>query len=116
MKALLDASKRRGAGVPIRRTFVQQGPQREPVPGPLHPLLRGHDERALDLFLLHRAAASSEPWDVVRDARMWARALGLPTPKDNGASAVSKAWARLEKHRLIQRARTTTGSPNRRTT
>lgn len=105
VKALLDASKRRGSSVPIRLTFVQQGEQRSPQPGPLHPLLRAHDDRALDLFLLHRAAASSEPWDVTRDTRMWARTLGLPTPADDGASAVSKTWARLERYRRERRER-----------
>lgn len=97
---------RRADSTPVRRTFVQQGSQRNPVPGPLQAMVRAHDERAFDLFLLHRAAASSPPWDVTRDARVWARALGLPTPRDTGAAAVSKTWGRLEaKYRLVRRER-----------
>lgn len=45
-------------------------------------MLRAHDERSLDLYLLVRAAASSDPWDVTRDAKVWARCLGLLTPRD----------------------------------
>lgn len=29
-----------------------------------------HDERGLDLLLLHHAVASAEPWDGTRDARV----------------------------------------------
>ncbi len=103
--ALLDASRRPGA-VPVRRTFLQQGTQSHPKPGPLRGMVRAHDERAFDLYLLHRVVASSEPWDATRDARIWARALGLPTPRDNGAAAVSKTWKRLEKsYHLVSRER-----------
>lgn len=104
--ALLASAGRSTNSVPLRTTFVQQGSQRHPRPGPLHYLVRAHDERALDLFLLHRALASSEPWDVTRDSRVWARTLGLPTPKDTGAAAVSKTWARLDtKYNLVRRGR-----------
>jgi hypothetical protein len=103
---LLRTSGRRSASVPLRRVFVQQGAQREPLPGPLAGLLRSHDERGLDLFLLHRAVASAEPWDVTRDARVWARALGLHEEADGGIAAVSKAWRRLDEgHHLIRRDR-----------
>ena len=53
-------------------------------------LLRAHDERGLDLYLLLRAAASADPWDVARPAPVWSRALGLPTPHDDGTATVSK--------------------------
>lgn len=103
---LLRASARSGKAAPVRVLFVQQGVQREPRPGPLAALLRAHDERALDLFLLHRAVASAEPWDVTRDARVWARALGLPGEGDAGAAAVSKAWRRLhETYAMVHRDR-----------
>jgi hypothetical protein len=103
---LLRTSGRRSGAVPIRRVFVQQGAQREPRPGPLAAMLRSHDERALDLFLLHRAVASAEPWDVTRDARVWGRALGLEKEPDLGVAAVSKAWRRLdENYHLVQRER-----------
>jgi hypothetical protein len=103
---LLRTSARRSSAVPIRRLFVQQGAQREPRPGPLSAMLRAHDERGLDLFLLHRAVASSDPWDVTRDGRMWARALGLQDDADLGAAAISRTWRRLEdNHRVVQRER-----------
>ncbi len=103
---LLRTSARTTQTVPLRRVFLQQGAQRKPRPGPLAALLRAHDERALDLFLLHRAMASAEPWDVTRDARVWARALGLHRDTDAGVAAVSKTWRRLEEsHTLVCRDR-----------
>ena len=103
---LLRTSARRSQSVPLRRVFVQRGAQREPQPGPLASLLKAHDERGLDLLLLHRAVASADPWDVTRDARMWARALGLHTDADAGVSAVSRTWRRLdESYGLISRDR-----------
>jgi hypothetical protein len=103
---LLRTSARRSRSVPLRRAFVQQGAQNDPRPGPLAALLRAHDERGLDLFLLHRAVASSEPWDVTRDARVWARALGLQDDADAGVSAVSRTWHRLDtSYSLISRTR-----------
>jgi hypothetical protein len=104
--ALLDAAGRVKREVPLRRDFVQQGEQRAPAPGPLREMVRRHDERCLDLYLLFRAASTSTPWDVTRDARIWGRALGLAADTDGGASAVSKAWARLERtYGLVQRER-----------
>lgn len=110
--ALLERSKRRTQRVNIRQSFVQGGAQALPVPGPLHLMLKAHDERALDLFLLHRALVSKAlpgpiPWHShPLDARVWARALGLQDSADNGVSAVSKIWKRLEaNYRLIQRGR-----------
>lgn len=103
---LLRTSARSSRSVPLRRVFIQQGPQREPRPGPLAALLRAHDERGLDLFLLHHAAASADPWDVTRGAQVWARTLGLHRDGDAGVAAVSKTWRRLEEnHALIRRAR-----------
>lgn len=103
---LLRKSGRSTRSVPVRRVFVQQGAQRDPHPGPLAGLLRAHDERGLELFLLHRAIASADPWDVTRDARVWARALGLQQESDGGVAAVSKAWRRLDSnHALVRRER-----------
>lgn len=103
---LLRTSGRSSKSVPVRQVFVQQGRQRAPRPGPLAGLLRAHDERGLDLFLLHHAAASAAPWDVTRDARVWARALGLQADADAGVAAVSKTWRRLERtHALVRRER-----------
>lgn len=103
---LLRTSARSSRSVPLRRGFVQQGGQGDPRPGPLAALLRAHDERGLDLLLLHRAVASAEPWDVTRDARVWARALGLQHDVNLGISAVSRTWRRLDQdHRLVRRER-----------
>lgn len=89
----------------IRHNFVQGGPQSHPVPGPLHLMLKAHDARALDLFLLHRALVSAEPWgSFPLDARVWARALGLAANADAGVTAVSKTWARLDGNCRLVRA------------
>lgn len=107
VEALLQAAKRPTERVNIRHSFVQGGPQSKPVPGPLHRMLAAHDERALDLFLLHRALVSAEPWTSrPLDSRVWARALGLHCDADHGVTAVSKAWRRLEDtYKLVDRGR-----------
>lgn len=103
-----SARRRRGA-VALRTSFVQSGPQSGPIPGPLHRLVRNHDERSLDLYLLLRAKVSSDQvsgdWDVRHEAVIWARGLGLPTPLDDGSAAVSKTWRRLANLGLIERSR-----------
>lgn len=107
MRAFLTRSKR-PEGVPIRNTFVQGGTQGKPTPGPLAALLRNHDERGLELKLLHQAVASSPAvsgdYDVTEAAVVWARALGLYHPTQ-GAAAVSKTWRRLEALGLVRRER-----------
>jgi hypothetical protein len=106
INGLLGAAGRRTEEVPLRRDLVQLGPQQSPYPGPLQDIVRRHDARALDLYLLFRAMASAQPWDVTRDARIWGRALGLGEETDRGASAVSKTWARLdETYHLVRRER-----------
>lgn len=100
--ALLDRSKR--AEVPIRKTFLQQGTGKVRTPGPLATLVSNHDERALDLYLLAHAAASSDPWDVVLAADTWGRMLGLSATA-SARSAVSKAFRRVESISLIARER-----------
>ena len=107
IEALLDKSSRPSHRVNIRQSFVQGGPQAHPIPGPLHLMLKAHDERALDLFLLHRALVSHEPWhSFPLDARVWGRALGLGGSADSGVTAVSKTWKRLdENYRLVRRGR-----------
>lgn len=102
IKALLDRSNRQAA--PIRRSFLQQGVQDKPKAGPLATLVRRHDERALDLYLLILAAASAEPFNVRHHSAVWARMLYLEQP--TGRVAVSKTLARLETtYRLIERQR-----------
>jgi len=107
VEALLDASQRASRRVNIRQSFVQDGPQSRPVTGPIHRMLRAHDERVLDLYLLHRALVSSEPWSTrPLDSRVWARAIGVHDNDDGGIAMVSKIWRRLdETYRLVQRHR-----------
>lgn len=101
---LLRRSKRVEAY--IRRTFVQsRGPK--PRPGPLAELVRHHDERGLELFLLISARVSSNKatgeYDVTYHSVVWRRALYLEDGGD--ASAVSKTLARLVGYRLVRRER-----------
>lgn len=99
---LLAKSKRKKPEVPIRHTFVQQGTQSKPKPGPVADFVRRHDHQAFDQYVLALAVATAKPYDVNVPAEVWARALGLP---ENRVGSVSKAWARLEDHRLIVRHR-----------
>jgi len=94
---LLDGSKR--DAVPLRRAFLQV----DGHGGPLARLVRSHDGRALDLYLLLLAAASGGAYNVARAAGMWARVLS----GDNAVSpaAVSKVLRRLEELKLISRRR-----------
>ncbi len=102
---MIRRSGRRTGGVPIRRTFVQGGPQQAPVPGPLAGFVTAHDEGALDLYLLVLALASHEPWRAELAGRVWGRALGLGEQKA-ALATVSKTFRRLEERRLIDRSRT----------
>lgn len=106
-EAILEASHRTERKVPIRRSFVQRGTQNSPIPGVLSEMVRSHDERCLDLYLLHRVLAVKEPWDVrPLPGKVWARALGVHTDQDGGKAAVSKAWKRLiDKYGLIESSR-----------
>lgn len=91
--AALNAAGRPGKAVPIRRTFLQQGTQRKPQPGPLQKIVQRHDDTALDLYLLLMAGASSSP--VGRHSRLTrrGRAIGHRSDVDGGRSIVSKAGA-----------------------
>lgn len=101
--AILKKSQRQGF-VPIHTFFVQGGPQRHPIPGPLAKLVRAHDERALDLYLLLVALATKEPHSVIQPAGVLGRAIGLPgTP--SGRAGVSKAISRLTRQNLVTRGR-----------
>jgi hypothetical protein len=67
-------------------------------------LVRRHDDRALDLYLLFRAVASGGDWAVTESSQLWARALDLGTGP-SARAAISKAWKRLEDLMLIERTR-----------
>jgi hypothetical protein len=101
---LLDRSKRKTRAVPIRRTFLQQGPQGKPRPGPLAPLVRLGADRALDLFLVVHAVASAPPHQVTEYSNHWGRVIGIED-EANARTAVSRAWRRLESMKLIARER-----------
>lgn len=104
---VLDSAGRRTSSAPIRREFVQGGTQKRPIPGPLAKFVTTHDEAGLELFLLLRAVASKEPWDVIKEAGVWARALGVAhSDKKLNTPAVSRVFARLDtKHNLLDRGR-----------
>lgn len=102
IRALLQRA--RWDHLPIRRSFVQGGARRAPEPGPLARFIRRHDDRALDLYLLVRAAASGDPWDVTLHSNVWARMLYLKQGA-GATSAISKTWRRLEEAQLITRVR-----------
>ena len=103
--ALIERSGRVGEGTPIRRSFVQPLDRtRQRQGGPLAQLVRRRDLRALQLYLLALTLASTEPWDVKRDSRVWARALDLGTTTSS-REAVSKAWRRLRDLKLVSSSR-----------
>jgi len=64
-----------------------------------------HNNRGLHQYLLVHAAASGGAFEVTRDSRIWARALGLAENKESSRAAVSKGWGWLERARLIRRDR-----------
>lgn len=106
----LQRSKRRNEAVPLRRTLVQQGTQRQPVPGPLAELVRRHAVVDLDLYMLAVARAvapvpteahGGTDHSVVVHSRVWSRLLGGVS-----TSTTSRSLARLEReHQLVRRAR-----------
>lgn len=105
LAAILTSSKRIGEAVPIRARFVQQGERGERSPGPLAGIVAARDEIGLDLLLLALAAASAPPHDVRRPTEVWLRALGRDPRSASSASAVSRAWRRLEQRQLVTRTR-----------
>jgi hypothetical protein len=103
-----DLLERSGRGfVPIRKSFVQQGRGKQTQAGPLASFVTGHDERALDMYLLAHAIASKDPWDCDFPSDMWVRALDLGSTATPAAArgAVSKILKRLEERKLIVRRR-----------
>jgi hypothetical protein len=89
--------------VPVARCFVQQR-QVGGGAGPLSWFVKVRRERALDLYLLTHALASTPPYDVALPARSWARALGLPdTP--SARVFISSSWTWLEQNRLVRTQR-----------
>jgi hypothetical protein len=97
-------------GVQIRNGFVQAGRGRGSSPGKLHLLVRHHDERGLDLYLLARLLAlGQEPYEVDLHSAVWSRAMGLGS--EETSARIARIWLRLERLQLTQRA----GRKNRNT-
>lgn len=96
---MLTKSKR--DAVPIRRAFLQRPPT--DAPGGrgalLADLVRTRDASALDAYLLIRALASAEPFEVQYPVLSWVRALGLENTAS--ADAARAHWAKITA-RLVQ--------------
>lgn len=101
---LLRRSQRKVHAAPIRHSFVQGGTQRAPLPGPLARFTSTGAHRPLDCYLLMVALATGEPYNVVRDAGVWIRLLGLPQGR-NDSAIMTKAWRWLADNDLIERSR-----------
>lgn len=104
VEELLRTAGRHEGAVPVRLTFIQQGPQSQPAPGPLAKLVRNGDRRGLDLYLLLKAVASAAPYNSHRGAAVWARAL-RHTGVEANEQAVSKIWSRLAALKLVERSK-----------
>lgn len=100
IQAILRESNRPGK-VPVRKGFVQGGDREHPTAGPLAAIVQRGREKTLEQYLLGLTWASHEPWDVRKDSRIWARAIGLP-PDDSGRSAVSRNWSFLKRLNLVE--------------
>jgi len=103
--AILKRSRREN--VPIRRSFLRA--DNSAISPPLAMIVRHHDARALDLYLLVLAQASAGLFDVTYEAGVWARALDLEErnglKSKDATVAVSKTLARLQDYKLIKRDR-----------
>jgi hypothetical protein len=89
--------------VPVARSFLQE---RKPGGGaaPLSWFVKTKRRRALDLYLLAHALASTEPYDVALPARTWALAIGLPDTASSRVS-ISTSFTWLEQRKLISSER-----------
>lgn len=98
--------------MPIRKTFVQQGRNKNTRPGPVAEFLTSRDPRGLDAYLLIHALASTPPWTCKYPSGFWVRNLGLAGPGEltlealnQARPAVSKIMKRLVERKLISRTR-----------
>ena len=104
IEALLQASKR--DVLPLSYRFVQHRTDEDKgIAGPLAEFVKAHNLRGLHQYFLAHAAASGGEFEVTRDSRIWARALGLDDEKASSRAAVSKGWNWLAQRGLIERGR-----------
>jgi hypothetical protein len=103
LQVLLRGRGSRRNFVPISRAFLQE-PRPGGGPGPLSRFVGARRKRALDLYLLVHAVASSPPFDVSIPARVWARALEMPDSAGSaGQISTNLSW--LESEGLIESSR-----------
>jgi DNA-binding transcriptional ArsR family regulator len=103
IERLLDARGGRRDFVPVRRTFLQVRAAGGGA-APLAAFVTDRRKRALELYLLIHALASTEPWDVASGWQAWAAALGMPETAASQVS-VSKTLGWLERVKLIRRVK-----------
>lgn len=103
LRRLLRGRGSRRNFVPISRAFLQV-PRPGGGAGPLSAFVSSRRKRALDLYLLIHAIASSPPYDVTLPARVWAQALGMPL-SNSSAVTISTSLSWLESLKLIETAR-----------
>jgi hypothetical protein len=103
LRALLHSRGGRRNFVPIARGFVQQR-QKGGGAGPLAAFVEARRHRALQLWLLAHALASSSPWDVALPSRIWAAALGVPDTASARVS-ISQNWSWLDRQQLTRSER-----------
>jgi hypothetical protein len=103
LQELLLGRGSRRSFVPVARSFVQ-----EPKPGggagPLSRFVVSRRKRALDLYLLIHAVASSPPFDITLPAGVWARAMEMPASAGS-AVQISTTISWLESELLIESSR-----------
>lgn len=103
VRAIIEKGKRK-KGLQIHNHFVQQ-PEggKKKQPGILHKLVASGNERALDLFLLHRLLAVKEPWEASLENKVWARALGISG--SSSTSTISRLFRRLTDMDLMDKSK-----------
>ena len=104
IEALLENSIR--PHLPLAGTFVQQRDSNGyGIPGPMSHFVSSHHERALKQYLIFHAVASGGDWGAAYPSQVWARALRLDGTCLSARNSISRNWAWLESHKLIERGR-----------
>jgi hypothetical protein len=103
LRELLRGRGSRRSFVPVSRAFLQE-PRAGGGAGPLSQFVGSRRKRALDLYLLIHAIASSPPYDVTLPSRVWQQALAMPASAGS-AVQISTTLSWLESQRLIETSR-----------